>query len=91
MQEIPGVGAAAVLGLPDERLGEIMCACIVPTVPGSTDIDAEMVLAHLRSRDLAVYKLPQRVMLVDELPRTASGKVAKHILRDRITGSRETP
>lgn len=85
IDELDGVVESAVLGLDDARLGEVMCACVVRR--GEDSIDADAVLTHLRSRDLAVYKLPQRIAFVDELPRTASGKVAKHVLRDLLASA----
>jgi acyl-CoA synthetase (AMP-forming)/AMP-acid ligase II len=78
--EMPGVRAAACIGLPDERLGEIVCACLVADAPITLD-DA---VAHLRGRELATYKLPQALRMVDEIPMTASGKLRKTALRDRI-------
>jgi non-ribosomal peptide synthetase component E (peptide arylation enzyme) len=79
------VSSAAVVGAPDERLGEVVCACVV-LHPGAT-LDRETVVARLRDARLrdagvATYKLPQRLELLPELPMTASGKIQKHeILR----------
>lgn len=77
IMNIPGVVDAAVIGVPDERWGEAGCAFIVPgpDLPGVDEIKA-----HLKTR-LATYKVPRDVYLVDELPRTTSGKVRKHNLR----------
>src|SRR5882757_3154867 len=72
----PEVKRAAVIGLPDERLGERMCACLV-LVPEAT-LDFETMVERLRAGGLATFKLPQRLELLDELPTTASGKVQKH-------------
>ena len=80
--ELPGVRAAAVIGLPDERLGELACACVV--ADDGAALDLEQVVAFLRDRDIATYKLPQMLRVVDELPTTPSGKVRKNALRDRI-------
>ena len=55
IMEMPGVRAVAVVGVPDERLGEIGCACVVADEP----LELDDVVAHLRSRDLATYKLPR--------------------------------
>jgi long-chain acyl-CoA synthetase len=76
----PDVDQVAVIGVPDERWGETVKALIVPAA-GMTPDAAELV-AFLRGR-LASYKLPRIVELVDELPRTPSGKVLKRELRDR--------
>ncbi|HEV2370119.1 MAG TPA: AMP-binding protein [Acidimicrobiales bacterium] len=76
MLEFPEVERVAVVGLPDERLGERMCACVVP-VPGAR-LDLATVVARLRDGGLATYKLPERLEVLDALPSTASGKVQKH-------------
>jgi fatty-acyl-CoA synthase len=76
--EIPGVTAAAVIGVPDERWGEVPWAVI--TVHDGASVNPDAVLASLDGR-LARYKLPKRIVIVDELPRTASGKVRKADLR----------
>jgi acyl-CoA synthetase (AMP-forming)/AMP-acid ligase II len=75
ISEMPGVLDVAVLGVPDERLGEIVCACIVPSEQDAVDFDR--MVEFLRARDVATYKLPQRLRLVPQLPRTATGKVRK--------------
>ncbi len=78
---LPGVRDAAVVGLPDERWGESGVAVLV-AAPGA-EIDADAVVAALRER-LAAYTVPKRVVVATELPRTASGKVRKHLLRDVV-------
>ncbi|MCW2601120.1 MAG: hypothetical protein JWM02_2949 [Frankiales bacterium] len=75
ISEMPGVLDVAVIGMPDERLGEIVCACIVPSDQDTVDFDR--MVEFLRARDVATYKLPQRLLLVPQLPRTATGKVRK--------------
>jgi acyl-coenzyme A synthetase/AMP-(fatty) acid ligase len=72
----PEVHRVAVVGLPDERLGERACACLVLRDGATLDF-AEMV-KRLRAEGMADYKLPERLELLDELPSTASGKVQKH-------------
>jgi acyl-coenzyme A synthetase/AMP-(fatty) acid ligase len=72
----PEVHRAAVVGMPDERLGERACACLVLRDGATLDF-AEMV-RRLRAEGMADYKLPERLELLDELPTTASGKVQKH-------------
>ena len=76
----PEVATVAIVGTPDERLGEIVCACVV------AEPDARLELAslvdRLRDSGVATYKLPQRLEFFDALPTTASGKIQKHeILR----------
>ena len=69
---------AAVLGVPDERWGEVGHA-VIRLRPGAT-CEAEEVRVFARTR-LAAYKVPRHVTVVDDYPRTAAGKVQKHILR----------
>jgi acyl-CoA synthetase (AMP-forming)/AMP-acid ligase II len=76
------VREVAVVGMPDERLGEKVCAFVVPE-PGE-HVDLADVTGLLRSFGLAVQKLPERVEVVADLPRNPTGKVQKHELRDRI-------
>jgi len=75
ISQMPGVLEVAVVGVPDERLGEIVCACVVPTGPDAVDFDR--LVSFLRARDLATYKLPQRLRLLTQLPHTATGKIRK--------------
>ncbi len=77
---------AAVFGLPDERWGEAVSAAVVP-VPG-TEISEEAVRDYARSQ-LAGYKKPVNVFFVDELPRNASSKVMKHVLKERFVQGTE--
>jgi acyl-CoA synthetase (AMP-forming)/AMP-acid ligase II len=76
-----GVADAAVIGVEHEILGEDVVAVVVAV--GGLDVDA--LLAHARSQ-LADYKTPRRVVLVDELPRNAMGKVLKRELRSVLGG-----
>lgn len=77
---IPGVTGVAVIGVPSERWGEVPHA-VVTLAPGAA-LDLETLLAFCSER-LAKYKLPKSLEIVDELPRTASGKVRKAELRER--------
>ncbi len=83
----PDIEEAAVVAMPHERLGEGVCAWIVPRA-GCEAITVESLRPFLQEQGLAKQKWPQRVELVDELPKTASGKVRKDILRTR---AREKP
>jgi long-chain acyl-CoA synthetase len=80
----PSVGAAAVIGLPDDRWGEVVHAIVVAAPGSSVDIDA--VLAFCAER-LAGYKRPRSIEVVDALPLSATGKVLKRELRAERTGS----
>jgi acyl-CoA synthetase (AMP-forming)/AMP-acid ligase II len=83
--EHPDVAQAAVVGVPDDRWGEAAVAVIVPGV-GLTPEPAALE-AFLRDR-MAAFKVPRRFVLVDDLPRTASGKVQKHVVRDELEARR---
>ncbi|GAA0276802.1 long-chain fatty acid--CoA ligase [Actinomadura nitritigenes] len=80
LYEHPAVLEAAVVGLPHERWGEVPRAFVVPR-PGET-VTEEDVQEFCRAR-LARFKVPARVEVIDELPRTPSGKVLKRLLRER--------
>lgn len=79
----PAVLEAAVLGVPDDRWGEVGHA-VVLLRPGA-DASAEDIRAHARQR-LAGYKVPKHVTLVEDFPRTAAGKIQKHVLRAMVAG-----
>ncbi|MEU7849064.1 long-chain fatty acid--CoA ligase [Micromonospora parva] len=81
LTEVDGVTSAAVIGVPDERWGEVPWAIV--TVREGASVDTATIRAHLDGR-IARYKLPKNVVIVDELPRTASGKVRKADLRARF-------
>ena len=77
---IPGVTGVAVIAIPHERWGEVPHAVV--TMAAGYDLDPEEMVAHLTGR-MARYKVPKSLEVVDELPRTASGKVQKAVLRQR--------
>jgi HIP---CoA ligase len=79
LARIDGVADAAVIGVPDERLGEVGRAFLV-TRPGS-NLDEQSVIAYTREH-LANFKAPRSVRFVDALPRNAAGKVVKPQLRE---------
>jgi len=74
----PGVRDVAVVGEPDERWGQRVVAFVVAAAPGLT---AAALDAHCRGDALAPFKRPRRVVFVDEIPKTASGKVLRRLLR----------
>jgi fatty-acyl-CoA synthase len=83
LTEHPDVAQAYVVGVPDERMGEIGCAFVIPAAGRSPETEA--LIAHCRA-GLARFKVPERVvfMAAEELPLTASGKVQKFKLAQRI-------
>jgi malonyl-CoA/methylmalonyl-CoA synthetase len=79
-EQHPGVAAAAVVGVPSERWGEEVVAFVVAGPDGAPD--AEELRAFARER-IAAYKLPKRVLPIDELPRNAMGKLDRRTLEER--------
>ena len=78
--QLADVSAAAVVAVPDDTWGEVGCAYVV-TRPGA-DLDEVALRAHLDQR-LARYKIPRYIELRDDLPRNATGKVLRSVLRDQ--------
>jgi long-chain acyl-CoA synthetase len=78
----PDIVEAAVIGKPDERLGEEVVAVVVPR-PG-TELSADDVIAYTRER-LAAYKYPRKIRFMAELPKGPSGKILKSALRDAVS------
>ncbi|MFM8973583.1 MAG: class I adenylate-forming enzyme family protein, partial [Actinomycetota bacterium] len=78
----PAVAEAACVAMPDAVMGEKVCAFVIPA-PGATPELAGL-RAHLLSAGLARFKLPERLEVRTDLPRTASGKVRKAPLRDEL-------
>ena len=81
--QMRGVGEVAVIGVPDKRLGEVGMAFVVPA-PGQS-LAAEAVISWSRE-NMANFKVPRRVEILDALPRNATGKVVKFELRERADG-----
>jgi long-chain acyl-CoA synthetase len=78
LAEHPAVRESAVVGVPDEKRGETVRA-FVSLVPGASATPEELI-AHCRER-MAAYKYPRSVVLVDELPKTVTGKILRRELR----------
>jgi len=82
----PDVAAAAVIGLPDARRGEVVCA-VVEQPAGSRELTLDGITAHLTAQGLARHKLPERLEVLAALPRGATlRKVLKQELRERFAG-----
>ncbi|MGF7122358.1 class I adenylate-forming enzyme family protein [Rhodococcus sp. BE178] len=80
--EHPAVGDVAVVGYPDEVLGEKCCAVVVPA--GASDVSLADLVEHLRSHQVASFKLPERLEIVASIPRNPVGKILRRDLRDRL-------
>ncbi|MFG6432560.1 malonate--CoA ligase [Roseateles sp. LYH14W] len=81
LNELPGVGESAVIGVPHPDFGEAVVAVITP----SGQPDPEALIRELKGR-IAGFKVPKRVIVVNELPRNAMGKVQKKLLREQYAG-----
>ena len=77
----PKILHAAIVGVPDPRLGERNCLCVIPRAGAA--ITLEEVVAFLRNQ-VATYKLPEILEVVDELPFTPTGKIQRYLLSRRI-------
>lgn len=80
----PGVLESAVIGVPHPDFGETVLAVLVPKDGASPDIDA---IAAATGESLARFKHPRKLVILDELPRNALGKVQKNLLRDQFAGT----
>jgi fatty-acyl-CoA synthase len=81
--ELEAVGSVAVIGVPDEKWGEVPRAVV--TVRDGYSLTEEDIRNHLQGR-VARYKIPKSVVIVEDLPRTASGKIRKADLRKQYSG-----
>jgi cyclohexanecarboxylate-CoA ligase len=82
LAEHPDVDEVAVVGIPDPETGERACAVVRPRAGVTPTL--EQLTRFLRERGLSTRKLPERLSIVTEFPRTASGKIRKAALRERI-------
>jgi cyclohexanecarboxylate-CoA ligase len=79
----PGVADVAIVGVPDDVLGERACAFVVPRGEAPT---LAALAGYLTAQGIARHKLPEYLLVVPELPRTLSGKIQKFRLREQATG-----
>jgi len=82
----PKILHAAIVGVPDPRLGERNCLCVIPR-PGQT-LTLDEVVGYLRD-GIATYKLPEAIEVFDELPFTPTGKIQRHVLVRRVLERRK--
>jgi acyl-CoA synthetase (AMP-forming)/AMP-acid ligase II len=73
----------AVCSYPDDMLSERVCACVVPK-PGSAAPSLEQINAYLLEKGLAKFKLPEKMLVLDVLPRNPLGKVQRNLLEERV-------
>ncbi len=73
----------AVVGVPDPNTGERACAIVV-LAPGYESVAIPQLAEHCRAAGLATQKIPEQLVIVDELPRNQLGKVLKHLLRQQV-------
>jgi acyl-CoA synthetase (AMP-forming)/AMP-acid ligase II len=78
----PGVAEAAVVGYPDRRLGERVCLVIAPRKGQAVTL--EKIVDYLKRQEVAVYKLPEKLLIVAQLPRNPIGKVLTKTLKERV-------
>jgi len=81
LNSFEGVGASAVVGMPDEKSGEVPVAFIEPTEDTKVDVKA---LRKFLKEKLANFKHPRDIRVVDELPKNATGKVLKRLLKEQL-------
>jgi malonyl-CoA/methylmalonyl-CoA synthetase len=86
LNELPGVGESAVIGVPHPDFGEAVVAVITP----AGQPDPEALIQALKDR-IAGFKVPKRILIAPELPRNAMGKVQKKLLREQHAGLFQTP
>ncbi len=78
----PDIAEIAIVGVPDPKTGERACAVVVPAADAQPDVTA--LRDFLIARDVARFKIPERVVIRDALPKNDAGKVLKHRIRDTL-------
>ncbi len=90
LQEFPKLADVAVVGVPDRRLGEEQVIVVAVPKPEQTMTLSEMV-DFLKSKDIAAYKIPKKLVLVQALPRNPVGKILKRVLKEKIEDAFKQP
>lgn len=80
LDAMPGVVESAVIGLPHKDFGEAVCAVLVCRLP----VDTDQLIATLKAQ-IANFKVPKKIFIVNELPRNSMGKVQKNMLRNQFS------
>jgi len=90
LYKFPGLVDVALVGCPDERLGERLCA-YVTLDEGATDVTLDEIKDYLSKQQLSKSYLPEYLEVIQAMPRTASGKIQKYKLREQAKGLRLGP
>ncbi len=83
IMKLEGIADVAVVSMPDPRLGEKVCAYIIPKIKGAS-FNLDRVTSYMKSQGASVLLLPERIEMIDELPLTPIGKADKKVLRQMI-------
>ena len=79
------VGDVAVIGLPDERSGERVCA-VVQTAEGQDDLTMDEMVEFCKGTGMMMQKVPEQLEIIDAIPRNPAGKILKHVLKEQYGG-----
>lgn len=80
----PKVLESAAVGMPDAKLGERVCVFVIPK-EGQKSLTLDEISSFMKEHNMAVFKLPERLEIVNDLPRTPVGKIWKRVLREEVT------
>lgn len=83
LEGCPGIGDHTVIGMPDERLGERICAFVVP-LPRNETVTLSGLICYLKEKSISKRFWPERLEFIDRIPHTGSGKVKKYLLQEEL-------